>query len=89
MRIDVTQEDIDAALAAKDMDGWENVSMCPVARATQRAFDDPKATSGFSYIGPLRGPTYRTTPEARIFINRFDHNQPVEPFSFDAVLDGS
>ena len=75
--ITVTQKDIDSPIINRRLD-------CPVAKAINRAF---KEKMGFASVGRtsivLRaGDRYSLCKEASDFINRFDGEEEVEPFTF-------
>lgn len=91
MKIEVTQEDIDA--------GMVSAHSCPIALAANRIVGDnmclvgPNVISIKSHKVPFTLNDhesfyweYNSTklpPEARKFVSDFDDHQPVEPFSFE------
>lgn len=83
--ITVTQEDIDLGEAA-------NCCLCPIARATRRAFKARTVNvTGRLYVyfkptslenlNPLS--IYALPPEAEQFVADFDNGKGVEPFEFE------
>ena len=82
MKIKVTQKDIDKGLRS-------SCYYCPIAHAFKRAVknnndcDSYVCTSYIVYRPDDKRNRYELPKEARKFIKRFDHYQPVEPFSFE------
>ena len=80
LQVDVTSEDI-AQGCPKDS------AACPIARAVQRCTAS-LFVSVAAYIAidddDRSVVMYRLPPEARLFIEAFDHDEFVAPFSFEA-----
>jgi hypothetical protein len=82
MKIKVTQKDIDKGLRS-------SCYYCPIAHAFKRAVKNNiryGCCIGSNYIVHCpdgKWNRYELPKEARKFIKRFDHCQPVEPFSFE------
>jgi hypothetical protein len=82
MKIKVTQKDIDKGVRS-------SCYCCPIAHAFKRAVKnnnelDCCVTSSYIVYRPDdKRDRYKLPKEARKFIKRFDHCQPVEPFSFE------
>lgn len=74
MRIDVTQDDIDAGIRI-------DCTHCPIALAVRRLI--PYANVGCYTVYADEMPDYVLPQPAIDFIRAFDNKRPVKPFSFD------
>ena len=76
--IEVTQEDIDKARHAS----WPRSTMCPIARAMQRALHQPGIGVGIGGIVFTPNGEYFLPGIAEEFVREFDRRNEVQPFSF-------
>ena len=58
-------------------------SRCPVALAAQRAFRDKSVCMGFLYLTGLVNGGAVVPRDVRDFIQRFDQQESVDPFTFE------
>lgn len=76
----ITQDDIDNGVMS-------NPCECPIARAAQREFHGCSVSvAGCIRVHNVKSAIttcYDLTPEASVFIKRFDLGQLVEPFEFE------
>jgi hypothetical protein len=86
MKIIVTQKDIDKGVKSSCYE-------CPIARAFKRKVKN-KIRYGFAvnsesieHFTKDMWYIYALPKEAKKFIQRFDHDQPVKPFTFEAQKD--
>lgn len=82
VRNEVTLDDIIEGLTC-------SVFHCPIARAVKRNFPAYEVEVDYEYVRLEKGAkqfTFRLPPEAVAFIDAFDAQQHVEPFSFDLML---
>lgn len=73
--VNITQEDIERGERGHPL-------RCPNARALQRAFQDPLASSGTYTCGPSNGVSYRLPKKASIWIERFDRKKKCKPLRY-------
>lgn len=78
MKIEVTQEDIDAGIQQRCYD-------CPIARALNRHSGKSCRVDGFGVRIPGVG-DYPLPPSAMIFASEFDQGLPVQPFTFELPI---
>lgn len=86
--INVTQEDIDKAIEAREHDFWDVLAECPIARASSRALNK-ECWSNYTCV---HTPEHMTIMffhplEVIMWIEAFDHHGPVQPFSFEVELE--
>ena len=79
MKINVKQADIERG----NYQSWG----CPVALAIQRT-TRRKVCAGMAWITFANGETYRTPEQVKEFIERYDKDRPVKPFTFDLTKGG-
>jgi hypothetical protein len=80
MRVEITKEDIDNGIPCNNFS-------CPIALALKRYYPDKVISVGKLWI-TIEGVYhkmryYKNSPIVRKFINDFDDDIPVEPFSFE------
>jgi hypothetical protein len=87
MKIIVTQKDIDKGLKSSCYE-------CPIARAFKREVKNEirygfavNADSIDHFTKDDKWYIYALPKEAKKFIRRFDHDQPVKPFTFEIEKD--
>ena len=79
MIISVTQRDIESGTRFSPV-------YCPIALAIKRS-TRRKVSAGCGWITFANGDQYNTPHEVRVFIDRYDFEKPVEPFTFDLTQD--
>ncbi len=80
--VEVTQEDIDKGRRYK---GGRRGEFCPVARALRRGTTSNRVTVGF-VRATVQGRLIELPLPAIVFIEMFDRDKPVSPFSFEIEL---
>ena len=80
MKIEVTQKDIEKGFQGK-------CTLCPIALAFKRSTNFKRVYVNCTSIGVLQYgkglKSYKLPKKAQTFVNRFDKNETVKPFSFE------
>ena len=91
MRINVTQYYIrKAKMLRAEPDPSRGAEICPIALAIKGALGITGQFSAGVFVRPrvvcIDGKEYRLPTSARVFIHKYDNDDPVKPFSFGLKL---